>query len=171
MRKRSQRLTIPPEPWRSIAAKWGVNNPFQLFGDESLFLVLGNLSEGRHVSLPEFRRVLHANAGRPIPPSLLRTIRAYLKRQGPTRRGRRSRDYYVELLNVHFARILYGRYLKWLQSRSKEPYGLECWSCIRRPEWWRGPPHERAARMVSHRLFGHHNITWRHVRNLISSRR
>jgi hypothetical protein len=171
MRKRPRTGTISPEPWRSIAASWSVDNPYRLFGKDSLFRVLGNLLEGTHVPYAEFRRVLQANADRPVPQTLLRTIRTFLKHQGPARRGRPARDRAVELLRLYEARRLHARYLSWLKSRSKKPGGLQGWSCIRRADWWRDSPSERATRMVRRRMFQRQNISLRHVRNLISSKR
>jgi hypothetical protein len=170
MRKPPRIGTISPEPWRSIAIKWGVDNPFQLLGKNSLFRVLGNLLEGKHVPFVEFQRVLRANADRPIPPILLRAIRGRLKSQGPNRRGRPAGNV-AEELREYYAAILYQRYLAWTQSRQKKPYGLNGWPCIRGATWWQGSPHERALRMVRRRLFRHRNISVLHVRNLISSRR
>jgi len=171
MKRRMQRRRFSPEPWRGIAAKWGITNPFELFGDDSLFRVLGELLEGQYVSLAEFHRVLRANKDRQIPPSLLRMIRALLKHQGPTRRGRPARDYFAVRARVVYARILYERYLAWLQSRARRPGGLKGWSCIRRASWWKDKPHECAARMVTRRVFQSQNVDRQHVRNLIFARR
>ena len=171
MKKRRGTGTISPEPWRNLAAKWNVDNPFQLFGKDSLFRVLGNLREGKHVPYAEFQRVLQANADRPVPRTLLRTIRALLKHQGPAPRGRPARGWAIELLRLYEARRLHARYLSWLKSRSKKPGGLQGWSCIRLADWWRDSPSERATRMVRRRMFQRQNVSLRHVRNLISSKR
>jgi hypothetical protein len=170
MKKRPHTGTIA-EPWRSISSKWGVHNPYRLTGNDSLFRVLGNLLQGKHVPYAEFQRVLRANADRPIPPTLLRTIRTLLKHQGPARRGRPARGYAVELLRLYEARRLHACYLSWLKSRSKKPGGLQGWSCIRDTDWWRDSPSERATRMVRRRMFQHRNVSLAHVRNLISSKR
>ena len=171
MKKPPQRPKMRLRPWQSITAKWGVSDVFDLYGDDSLYSVLLRLEQREYVSPEEFGRVLQANADQPIPPTLLRTIRSHLKRQGRRRRGRPEYGYDIQQARVLLARILYHRYLKWLQSRMTRPYGLTGWSCIQHAPWWKGPPHERAARMVTRRMFRRDNVDWPYVRNLISSRR
>ena len=101
-------------------------------------------------------------ARKPMP----ETVRAYLrkrldgkakKRQG---RGRpntahKMRDIYIY---VRFVRIE-----AWLTAR-KRKHGLEGWRFIRNASWWRGPPSERAARIIRHGLES--DLDWESVRNI-----
>lgn len=51
-------------------------------------------------------------------------------------------------------------WLAWRQAKG----GLEGWRQIRKADWWKGPPSERAARMVKERLGL--NLGWERVRNI-----
>ena len=153
-----------------FATKWDISDVFELFGDESLYSILLRLEDEEHVSREEFNRALRASAAQRIRPALLREIRRRLKSQSRHPRGRPERDIYFEALLL-LARVRYPRYLAWLRARETRPYGLTGWSCIRQATWWDGKPGERAARMVTRRLFRRQNIDWPHVRNLVSSRR
>jgi hypothetical protein len=64
----------------------------------------------------------------------------------------------MDLLAVTY----YERWLPWLQARKKRPG----WRDSKTIDWWQGPPHERAARMVARRL--RRNQSWRSVLNLVS---
>ncbi len=101
-------------------------------------------------------------ARKPMP----ETVRAYLrkrldgearKRQGRGRRNaaQKMRDIYIF---VRFVRIE-----AWLTARKKK-HGLKGWRFIRDAGWWRGPPSERAARMIKHSL--ETDLDWESVRNI-----
>ena len=61
-------------------------------------------------------------------------------------RGRRKRPRLLRS-NGHWLKTKYERTLRWLQQREKS-IGLQGWSLLRGKHWWKGPPHERAARIV-----------------------
>jgi hypothetical protein len=60
----------------------------------------------------------------------------------------------------------YPRYLAWLQKRERS-CGLVGWSVIREQHWWAGPPHQRAARIVTAQWLKH--MSWGAFLNKISS--
>ena len=102
------------------------------------------------------------NAREPIPEAVLAHLRARLdgtarKKQGRARQ-RNARFLRKLLMSARFERIE-----AWLNAR-QERHGLEGWSFIRNADWWQGPPSERAARMVRHRLAP--TIGWERVRNI-----
>lgn len=107
---------------------------------------------------------LKENAREPIPDLVLAHIRDRLdgsakKRQGRTRPPAES-DYRKMLIIASFERRKF-----WLELR-KARGGLAGWPLIRNAEWWKGPPSERAARMVVRRF--RLNLSWERVRNIAS---
>ena len=102
------------------------------------------------------------NASEPMPDAVVAHLRARLdgtakKRQG---RGRRSpsRDIRNLLISLKFE-----AFETWLDAR-QNTHGIGGWSAIRHADWWKGPPSERAARMVQRRL--RLNLDWESVRNI-----
>ena len=86
------------------------------------------------------------------------------------KRGRKPLDFRREIRDG-LAPMLYERYFTWLSHRKKR-HGLVGWPLIRRAEWWRGPPSERAARMIARRLRAFFpDQSWRHILNEISAQR
>ena len=82
----------------------------------------------------------------------------------PKRRGRK-RLASTQLLDL-LAVTLYEWWLARLRARHAR-CGL---TDSARAEWWQGPPHERAARIVAKRLGGR-NISYRSVLNIVSKNR
>ena len=81
-------------------------------------------------------------------------------------RGRRSSKPSVNAFKWVLAKAKYEKTLRWLQRREKS-LGLEGWSLLRGKDWWDGPPHQRAARIVISQL--KLRIDWRAFHNRISS--
>lgn len=82
----------------------------------------------------------------------------------PKRRGRTrlAETEWLDLLAV----IYYQRWLIWLQARKRRAGLVDSQTA----DWWQGPPHERAARIVA-KLLGRRNISYRAVLNLVSKSR
>lgn len=108
-----------------------------------------------------------ANSKHPIPQVVLDHLRRRLDGQAKKPRGRKklgaARQFRETLVPIY-----YKRWLGWLQRR-EHTQGLEGWPRIRDAEWWTGPPHERAARIVSAQL--NTRCDWRHVLNIVSKAR
>lgn len=119
-----------------------------------------------YVADEELAQALRANPGAPLPPPVLDYLCRRLEGNAGPPRGRRRRREMTRLRDALIG-VLYGTYLRRLQVRARRS-GLP-----ERPgvDWWRGPPHERAARMTAERLrrLGFPALDWRHVLNLVSS--
>lgn len=108
----------------------------------------------------EIMRVLEAKLAEPLPPLLREHLTARLdgtaqKARGPQPESRRHRDLFIW--------ANYYRIHRWLARRRKS-VGLVGWRNIRNADWWKGPPAERAARMVQRRLAP--MLTWRQVQEI-----
>jgi len=115
-------------------------------------------------SAEQLTQALIVNSKHPIPPDLLKHIEKRLDGTAKKKRGRKNKSLRPSL-EQRLIPIHYDRYLAWLQKRSKSS-GLTGWPLIREAHWWKGPPHERAARMVQVKLGLH--ISWRQVLNNLS---
>ena len=141
-------------------------NLYDLYGPTSLINLERSMAEGKIPTAGELASVLEANSERPLPPwfteTLVKSLRGELKkRTGRPRAGALSD------IRLALAKAKYQRYLAWLQKRQGSS-GLEGWSAVRGKDWWDGPPHERAARIVTARWLSH--LSWRTVLNAVSSR-
>jgi hypothetical protein len=125
------------------------------------------LGRGEHVSGDELALALRSNPDVPVPPVVRDYLCRYLEGKVRKPRGRKPGGA-VQLVRDADAAALYERYLSWLQRR-KRRFGLVGWPALQCADWWQGPPHERAARMVARRWFPNH--TWEHVRNIVSSQK
>ena len=113
----------------------------------------------------ELANVLEANSQKPLPPWFIAIVVKSLRGELKKRPGRPKGG---SLLEIRFAlaKARYPRYLAWLQKRQRVS-GLVGWSAVRGKDWWAGPPHQRAARIVRQRWLRH--MTWQAVLNRISS--
>jgi hypothetical protein len=136
-----------------------------LFGPTSLPNLERSIADGKVPSAAELAAVLEANSEKPLPAwfiaMLVEGLRGKLKRP----RGR-PKDSYLSDTHFEIAKWKYQLYLAWLQKREASS-GLEGWSAVRGKDWWAGPPHERAARIVTARWLKH--MSWRAFLNRISS--
>ena len=101
-------------------------------------------------------------AREPIPQGVIDHLTARLdgkvkKRQG---RGRLTAGRRLTKLLIATSFDRRESWLAWRQSKG----GLNGWPRIRKADWWRGAPSERAARMVQARLGL--NLGWERVRNI-----
>jgi hypothetical protein len=105
---------------------------------------------------------LKRNARKPVPVVVLAHLRARLDGTAKKRRGRGRRSAGHKLRDILIS-LKFDRTEAWLNARQQKQ-GLKGWPSIRNAEWWQGPPSERAARMVQHRL--ELNLDWQRVRNI-----
>ena len=140
-------------------------NLYDLYGPTSLLNLQRSITEGKIPTAAELADILEANSEKPLPPwfaaILVKSLRGKLKR----RRGRPKESFLSET-SFEIAKWKYPLYHAWLQKRQRSS-GLEGWSAVRGKDWWAGPPHERAARIVTARWLKH--MTWRAFLNRISS--
>jgi hypothetical protein len=115
----------------------------------------------------ELAELLKANSDEIIPTWLNPIIAQGLQGKLKQRAGRPPATALQNIIR-QVAIAQYPRYLAWLKAREKRS-GLAGWSLIRQSAWWVGPPHERAARMVTARWLSH--MDWRSFLNRISSRK
>jgi hypothetical protein len=146
-------------------------DPYERFRSDSYAGLLRKLERGEHLPGEQLADALIRNRGQPIPDRLLDYLAAYLRGSIKRRRGRKAGGAVAEIRDS-LAVLLHDRYMLWLHERERR-LGLGGWSCVRGADWWEGPPHERAARMtVRHmRRYRLPACDWRHVLNLISSRK
>jgi hypothetical protein len=140
-------------------------NLYDLYGPTSLLNLQRSITEGKIPTAAELADILEANSEKPLPPwfaaILVKSLRGKLKR----RRGRPNESFLSET-SFEIAKWKYSLYHAWLQKRERS-YGLEGWSAVRGKDWWAGPPHERAARIVTARWLKH--MSWRAFLNRPSS--
>ena len=138
---------------------------YDLYGPTSLLNLQRSITEGKIPTAAELADILEANSEKPLPPwfaaILVKSLRGKLKR----RRGRPNESFLSET-SFEIAKWKYPLYLAWLQKRERS-YGLQGWSAVRGKDWWAGPPHERAARIVTARWLKH--MSWRAFLNRPSS--
>ena len=129
--------------------------------------LLHKLDRSKFVSGPDVASILRKHPGEALPPEFLEYVCLHLEGKVHKPPGRKRIGSDRKLLNIS-ACLDYERYLEWFRKRHNS-VGLAGWKPIRDAEWWQGPPHERAARMVTRKWYRH--LNWRSVRNLISSQK
>jgi hypothetical protein len=138
---------------------------YHLYGPTSLLNLERSIADGKIPTAAELANVLDANSERPLPAwfiaILVKSLRGELKR----RRGR-PKDSYLSDTRFELAKWKYELYLAWLQKREASS-GLNGWAAVRGKDWWTGPPHERAARIVTKQWLRH--MSWNAFLNRISS--
>jgi hypothetical protein len=138
---------------------------FDLFGPTSLKRWERLISEGEVPSTKQLADILEANAAEPLPAWLtefvVKGLRGKLKQQAG-----RPKQSALSKIRLAVAEMQYSRVLRWLQKR-EQTIGLDGWSILQGKDWWQGPPHERAARIVTARWLRH--ISWRTFLNRLSS--
>src|SRR6185312_10787848 len=82
-----------------------------------------------------------------------KSLRGKLKK-----RAGRPKESWLSEVRFAIARLEYQRVLAWLQKRELSS-GLVGWAAVRGKDWWTGPPHERAARIITARWLKH--MSWR----------
>src|SRR5258705_2206389 len=145
---------------------WNLKSVYDLYSPTSLLNLKRSIAEGKTPTAEELADILEANSERPLPPWFVATVVKSLRGELKKWPGRPKGN---SLLEIRFAlaKARYPRYLAWLQKRQSSS-GLEGWSAVRGKDWWIGPPHERAARIVTQKWLRH--MTWRAFLNRISNR-
>jgi hypothetical protein len=138
---------------------------YDLYGATSLLNLERSIAEGKIPNAEELAAVLDANSERPLPDWFIALIVMGLRGELKKRRGRPKASAIAEI-RIALAKEKYRRYRAWLQKRQRSS-GLDGWSAVRGRDWWAGPPHERAARIVTARWLKH--MSWRAFSNLMSS--
>jgi hypothetical protein len=123
------------------------------------------MAEGKIPDAGELALVLEANSERPLPPWFVETLVKSLRGELRKRPGRPKASFLAEA-SFTVAEAKYHRCLVWLRKRENSS-GLNGWSAVRNQAWWAGPPHERAARIVTARWLKH--MSWRAFLNRVSS--
>jgi len=139
---------------------------YDLFGPTSLLNLERSIAEGGIPTAPELAAILEANAEIPLPPWFIAMVVKSLRGE-LTKNAGRPKESTLSEISFAIAKWKYPLYLAWLQKRQRSS-GLEGWSAVRGKDWWAGPPHERAARIVTQKWLRH--MTWRAFLNRISNR-
>jgi hypothetical protein len=138
---------------------------YELYGPTSLLNLERSLAEGKIPNAEELAALLEANSERPLPDWFIALIVMGLRGELKKRRGRPKGHAFSEI-RFAIAKWKYPRYRDWLQKREVSS-GLKGWSAVRGKDWWTGPPHQRAARIVTARWLNH--MDWRSFLNRLSS--
>jgi hypothetical protein len=138
---------------------------YDLYGPTGLLNLERSIAEGKIPTAAELAAVLEANSEKPLPPWFAATVAKSLRGELKRRRGRPKANALSEI-RFAIAKWKYPLYLVWLQKREGSS-GLKGWSAVRGKDWWDGPPHERAARIVTARWLK--RMTWRAFLNRVSS--
>jgi len=139
---------------------------YDLFGPTSLLNLERSIAEGGIPTALELATILEANSEKPLPPWFIGMVTKSLRGE-LTKNGGRPKESTLSEIRFAIAKWKYPLYLAWLQKRQRSS-GLEGWSAVRGKDWWAGPPHERAARIVTQKWLRH--MTWRAFLNRISNR-
>lgn len=143
-----------------------IQSVHDLYGTTTLTNLKRMVTKGRIPTAAELAAVLEANSKKPLPPWFVALVAKSLRGKLHKKKGRPKKDGISATASLEVAKAEYPRYLAWLQKR-KRGCGLDGWSAIRGTHWWAGPPHQRAARIVTARWLNH--MGWRAFLNKISS--
>src|SRR4051794_22920197 len=119
---------------------------YDLYGPTSLISLERRIAEGKIPTAEELAAVLEANSAEPLPAWFSALVVQSLRGELKKKRGRPRNDDALSNIRFQLARAKYPRYLAWLQKRERS-IGLNGWPALRGKDWWKGVPHERAARM------------------------
>jgi hypothetical protein len=129
---------------------------YDLFDPTSLIRLERSIAEGKIPNREQLAAVLEANSERLLPAWFVATIIKSLRGELKSRPGR-PKDGPLMQIRMALATQKYQRYRAWLKKRQRSS-GLQGWSAVRGKDWWAGPPHQRAARIVTARWLRH--MSW-----------
>jgi hypothetical protein len=138
---------------------------YDLYGPTSLLNLERSIAEGKTPTRPEIAAILEANSDEPLPPWFIAIVVKSLRGELKKRAGRPKESWLSEV-RFAIAKWKYPIYVRWLQKRQARS-GLNGWAAVRGKDWWTGPPHERAARIVTEQWLKH--MSWRAFLNRLSS--
>jgi hypothetical protein len=143
-------------------------DPYERYRSGTFQHLIWKLERGQFISPEDLADALEQDRGKAIPDEVLNCLVQTLRGEIKTPGGRPAKND-PAIVRELFACSCYESYLTWLQKRQAR-FGLTGWSCIRDADWWQGPPHERAAKMVVRwGRRGKWNISDKYIRNLVSS--
>jgi hypothetical protein len=137
---------------------------YDLYGPTSLLNLERSIADGKMPTGPEIAAVLEANSEEPLPPWFITIVVKSLRGELKKRPGRPKESWLAKRCFA-MAKRNYPAYLAWLKKREATS-GLDGWPAVRGKDWWQGPPHERAARIVTAQWL---NMSWRAFLTRISS--
>ena len=139
---------------------------FELFGSDTEFSAWEErIKQGELPTRDQLKVMLLAHPDQVLPEWLLDVVILGIDGRLKGTRGRRTKTSF-DAIKWALAKAKYEKTLLWLQRREKS-FGLQGWSVLRGKHWWKGPPHERAARIVISQL--KLRIDWPAFHNRISS--
>jgi len=162
----------PPSIVRAAGQQWaedGGPQPSNPYSVALLAIWERRIAEGDMPTGAKLADLLSANGPGALPRWLFDHLCCHLRGEIRRKLGPKAGFELSELV-VIAAVQRYGELLAWLQKRNRSQ-GLNGWSCIREAEWWRGPPHERAKRMIRRRSARFGRIDIARLANILSSRK
>ena len=140
---------------------------YELFEQGSLWNLQRLIKQGKVPEPEHLAEVLEANAAQPLPSWFVTLVAQALRGKLKRKRGRPLKGDEDQYYAFHFqlAAATYAQFLPWLHKRQRS-LGLEGWPRVRSKHWWRGPPHEMAARMSTARWLPYMN--WNSFLNEVS---
>ncbi|MCP1834157.1 hypothetical protein J2R76_002494 [Bradyrhizobium sp. USDA 4532] len=138
---------------------------YDLFEATSLQNCKRLLDAGEIPTPQQLADILSANAHQALPAWFLDLVAKGLRGELKRRAGR-PKERLIQQIRFAAASADYGAHLSWLIKRDRSS-GLGGWSILRDQDWWSGPPHERAAKIVIRKW--RLPISWRSFLNRISS--
>jgi hypothetical protein len=140
-------------------------NLFDLFGPTSLQHWERLVGDGEVPSKLELADILEANSDKQLPAWFVEIVAKSLRGTLKKRPGRPKQST-LSQIRFEVAKYKYHRVLSWLQKRERS-CGSKGLSILRGKVCWSGPPHERAAKMVTAKWLTH--MDWRSFLNRVSS--
>jgi hypothetical protein len=140
-------------------------NLYDTFAATSLHRWERLVKDGEIPSPQQLADIIDANADKQLPAWFLDLVGKSLRGK---LRGKPGRPKQNALSQIRFAvaQAEYPKLLRWLKNREHQS-GLKGWSVLQGQQWWSGPPHERAARIVTARWLRH--MSWKSFLNRLSS--
>lgn len=138
---------------------------YELFEASSLQNCQRLLDNGEIPSPELLAEIVEANVDTPFPAWFIELVAKSLRGELKRKSGRPKESGFA---HYRFAAACYEyhSWLNWLTNR-EQTLGLKGWTILRGQDWWAGPPHERAARMIVKKWRLH--MSWRSFLNRLSS--
>jgi len=152
-------------PNRLCPAMANHSNIYDLFDGTSLQRWERLVREGQIPSKEQLAEIIEANSDKPLPIWFVEVVAKSLRGELRQRPGRPKQSALSQFCFA-VAEIRYHQILSWLKKR-EQSCGLKGWAILQKTDWWQGPPHERAAKIVTARWLRH--ISWKSFLNRVSS--